>query len=408
MLLIGIYLYGFGDWEAVQKDPKLGLAGKLARRGDYLLNLLWEHEEGASKVTPLVARLQVLFENKEEYRQLLARRDSNAQRLLDMFQRLLDILKVPSPSFHRSLIVATQRLAAKSGLYPACYELTDVTTIGDRCESAGGFADIYKGSFQGRVVCVKTIRLDKKTQVDHLLKLCPLLLEEPSNCKPCSADVAEGLWFLHRTGIIHGDLKGANILIKESGRACIADFGISSIADRDILAWTTHSSAASKGGTVRWQAPEVFNPEGEDDIPNTVASDVYAWSCVVYEIFTEQVPFAHLQRDAAVMFKVSGGERPTRPPQSSPSWSAWGLTEDIWTLMEDCSKSGPEDRLTTDEIIEHLERTAPEDTRMGESDSTLSPAEVREITRQGLEHDELSVETLESLLDASYPLPRGL
>lgn len=67
MLLVGAYLYGFGNWEAMQKDPKLGLQGKffleegkkgedsasrpipnaihLVRRGDFLLSLLREHEE---------------------------------------------------------------------------------------------------------------------------------------------------------------------------------------------------------------------------------------------------------------------------------------------------------------------------------------------------------------------------
>ena len=67
MLLVGAYYYGFGNWEAIQKDPKLGLEGKffldegkkgedastkpipnaihLVRRGDFLLNLLREHHE---------------------------------------------------------------------------------------------------------------------------------------------------------------------------------------------------------------------------------------------------------------------------------------------------------------------------------------------------------------------------
>jgi len=67
MLLVGAYLYGFGNWEAMQKDDKLNLAGKffleegkkgedsasrpipnaihLVRRGDYLLTILREHEE---------------------------------------------------------------------------------------------------------------------------------------------------------------------------------------------------------------------------------------------------------------------------------------------------------------------------------------------------------------------------
>ena len=67
MLLVGAYKYGFGNWEAMAKDPRLGLEGKffleegkkgedsatkpipnaihLVRRGDFLLNLLREYNE---------------------------------------------------------------------------------------------------------------------------------------------------------------------------------------------------------------------------------------------------------------------------------------------------------------------------------------------------------------------------
>jgi len=358
--------------------------------------------------------------------------------LLDIFQRLLDLPETP-PSLQRNLIVATQRLSGRSGLYPVCYELVDVTTIGDYSESSGGFADIYKGQFQGRAVCLKTIR--KKSQMEHWLKVCSkeailwgqlshpnvvpfygiyrfenrisfvapwmehgdvnaFLKSYPAvNRVLLTLDVAEGLRYLHRNSIIHGDLKGSNILVNELGRACLTDFGISSISDKDILAWTTHSSAASKGGTVRWQAPELFDPEGDVDIHNTAASDMYAWSCVGYEIFTEDLPFASIGRATAVMLKVRAGERPMQPLKSSPSWNTWGLTEYIWVLMQDCWKANPEERPTVDQVIVRLSQVAPRDVREIESDVSLSPAQFREMTRRGLEHDEMSVETLEGLLN---------
>ena len=77
MLLVGAYLYGFGNWEAMQKDPRLGLDGKffleegkkgedsstkpipnaihLVRRGDYLLGILREHDE---KIRAIESTLQ--------------------------------------------------------------------------------------------------------------------------------------------------------------------------------------------------------------------------------------------------------------------------------------------------------------------------------------------------------------
>ncbi|KAG6846373.1 hypothetical protein H0H93_014379, partial [Arthromyces matolae] len=104
-----------------------------------------------------------------------------------------------------------------------------------------------------------------------------------SNRVSLALDVARGLEFLHSNGVVHGDLKGENVLVNDTGRACLADFGLSSISDKDILAWTSMSSAASKGGTVRWQAPELFDPEGDEEIRNSQETDIYAWACVAYE-----------------------------------------------------------------------------------------------------------------------------
>lgn len=71
--------------------------------------------------------------------------------------------------FRHNLIVATQRLSKHAGLYPACYSLKDVEVVGDHPIAAGSFADIYKGNFQGRFVCMKVIRVYQATQVEYFL-----------------------------------------------------------------------------------------------------------------------------------------------------------------------------------------------------------------------------------------------
>ncbi|KAG6830685.1 hypothetical protein H0H87_007341, partial [Tephrocybe sp. NHM501043] len=73
----------------------------------------------------------------------------------------------------------------------------------------------------------------------------------------------------------------SNVLIDNAGRARLADFGISSVSDEKILAWTAQSSSESEGGTIRWQAPEIFAVETVGGgAKNTKASDVYSWGCV--------------------------------------------------------------------------------------------------------------------------------
>lgn len=66
-------------------------------------------------------------------------------------------------------------------------------------------------------------------------------------------DIAEGLDYLHtqRPTIVHADLKGVNVLISSTGRACLADFGLSTTIDATGMNTTTTNRTA--GGTLRWQ-----------------------------------------------------------------------------------------------------------------------------------------------------------
>ena len=122
---------------------------------------------------------------------------------------------------------------------------------------------------------------------------------------------------MHSLNLVHGDLKGvglssaefqpvshfstkANILINHDRRACVADFGLSTITgvrirstggDPDTASITPDSSLMSftAGGTTRWMSPELLDPgrfgvpESEGDRP-TRQSDCYALGMVIYEV----------------------------------------------------------------------------------------------------------------------------
>ena len=115
-------------------------------------------------------------------------------------------------------------------------------------------------------------------------------------------DIAEGLHYLHtlKPSIIHGDLKGVsysicllnlsdkkakvNILITPCRRACLADFGVATAKDFTSLA-VTSAPITRTGGTLRWQAPELLDPNVDDEnCKSTLASDIYAYACVCYEV----------------------------------------------------------------------------------------------------------------------------
>ncbi|KAG5653804.1 hypothetical protein H0H81_010474 [Sphagnurus paluster] len=378
----------------------------------------------------LISRLWSILNDKTKYRTLLRSTGNRAQQLLDSFQSILDYPGL-EPAVRRSIIVGAQRLSQNTGLYPTCYNLVYVD-INVKRVAYGGFADIYKGTMLRRPVCVKVIKqLQQKEQVDYVLKkhasskegILWGQLQHPNllsiygvyrlkNNSICFvspwmhhgdisnylnkypqvdrlllvSDITLGMAYLHKNDIIHGDLKGPNILVSKSGVARIADFGLSSISDSRILAWTSNSSPASKGGTTRYRAPEQFDPAEDTDPKNSTASDVYAWACVCYEIFSGKIPFGVL-KDPTVILRVQQGRRPARPQDGSEPWTEWGLTEDIWALMEEGWVQDPSLRPTVEQLLERLRPILPEDTRQvaaGDPEE-LSPLLVRQRLRPQLD-----------------------
>jgi len=75
-----------------------------------------------------------------------------------------------------------------------------------------------------------------------------------------------------------------NILVTPASRACLADFGLATARDSKPIIMSSMSSNRTTG-TLRWQAPELLNPESDEgDGRNNMSSDVYAFACVCYEV----------------------------------------------------------------------------------------------------------------------------
>jgi serine/threonine-protein kinase len=96
------------------------------------------------------------------------------------------------------------------------------------------------------------------------------------------ADAADGLEAVHAIGVIHRDVKPANIMLDEQGNAYINDFGLAKHQDASVL-----TKPGQAVGSLDYMAPEQIR--GEDVGPPT---DVYALGCVVYECLTGAPPFA--------------------------------------------------------------------------------------------------------------------
>ncbi len=97
------------------------------------------------------------------------------------------------------------------------------------------------------------------------------------------ADACQALNFSHQHGIIHRDVKPANIMISKTGAVKVMDFGIArAIADTGNPVTQT----AAVIGTAQYLSPEQARGERVDS-----RSDVYSLGCVLYEMLTGQPPF---------------------------------------------------------------------------------------------------------------------
>jgi serine/threonine protein kinase len=99
------------------------------------------------------------------------------------------------------------------------------------------------------------------------------------------ADVAAGLEALWAAGMVHRDVKPANILLDESGRGYITDFGLAKDTQGSLL--TLPGQAL---GSMDYMAPEQIRGEQV-----SAATDIYALGCVMYECMCGRPPFAEVQ-----------------------------------------------------------------------------------------------------------------
>lgn len=125
-----------------------------------------------------------------------------------------------------------------------------------------------------------------------------LLLEELLYRQPIPLDVAlhlsrqlvDAVSYCHQQGVVHGDIKPANIIISPNNHLTLFDFGISRWLYQPTLAQRNAVRACS----CRYAAPELF----EEHIP-TIATDVFAVSCVIYRLFSGEHPFQDTTDEAS-------------------------------------------------------------------------------------------------------------
>jgi serine/threonine protein kinase len=124
---------------------------------------------------------------------------------------------------------------------------------------------------------------------------------------PVICQVAVGLDALHAAGLIHRDVKPANILLDKEGVAYITDFGLAKDSQGSLL-----TQPGQALGSVDYMAPEQIR--SEEVGPST---DVYALGCVVFECLTGSPPFAD-RRGMRTVLWAHLQDAPSNPCEVDP------------------------------------------------------------------------------------------
>ncbi|KAL4248584.1 Serine/Threonine Kinase and Pseudokinase [Abortiporus biennis] len=295
---------------------------------------------------------------------------------------------------------AMTRLVNQHHIIPGPLRLNGVMLVKNETYDSGGFGDIYLGQYQDKLVAVKCIRYNRAIESEEQHKkylkyivqeamlwanlkhehVLPFLgidwfqikKKSPSIITPWMKNgqsfvtrinlwlfqISLGLKYLHKQGIIHGDLHGKNVLISDNWDIQLADFGSSVVAEAH---GDNYSSVRT--GARKWRAPEILIPESEtghrhEDTKKltrlTKASDIYSFACICIELYTRRPPW-HQFPEYLVIIKLLNKERPERPSRSELDPGVI-LNDELWSIVQDCWDDDVRRRPSARKLVERMER----------------------------------------------------
>ncbi|KAJ6903426.1 mitogen-activated protein kinase kinase kinase NPK1-like isoform X5 [Populus alba x Populus x berolinensis] len=145
-----------------------------------------------------------------------------------------------------------------------------------------------------------------------------------------------GLEYLHKNGIMHRDIKGANILVDNKGCIKLADFG----ASKKVVELATINGAKSMKGTPYWMAPEVILQTG-----HSFSADIWSVGCTVIEMATGKPPWSQQYQEVAALFHI--GTTKSHPPIPEH------LSIEAKDFLLKCLQEVPNLRPAASELLQH-------------------------------------------------------
>ncbi|KXN84000.1 Serine/threonine-protein kinase HT1 [Leucoagaricus sp. SymC.cos] len=306
-------------------------------------------------------------------------------------QALKDHLSI---SDERNRVLALlSKITSYTHIFPRRYEIKSVK-YSPKPIAEGGFGTVYQGTETS--MCIKVMkRLDSgaltpwvkelilwaHSSHPNVLPFYGVFLEGPSDSPltclvslfmkngnlhdyaprlpqksrlPLISDVVSGLYYLHDLGVVHGDLKGQNILISDEGRGLITDFGAAHITT------ATAASGSLSATTLRFSAPEMIlgNKKPSKEF------DIWSVGCLFYEVLSRKVPYHEYKMEVQIIAALSRKEPPSRPgtvaddTEEKDDWDDdfdqdWDTIDDqAWSLIMKCCTPEPESRPDIESVKE--------------------------------------------------------
>ncbi|XP_005993485.1 proto-oncogene serine/threonine-protein kinase mos [Latimeria chalumnae] len=260
---------------------------------------------------------------------------------------------------------------------------------------SGGFGSVYKGTYYGKTVAVKKVKKSTKNKLAsrqsfwaelntaHLshhnivrVVAATACVPEPENqdnlgtiimeyagnttlhhriyssaeplglqtCLKFSIDVLQGLVFLHSHGVVHLDLKPANVLITEQEVCKIGDFGCSQKLPKGTDLAPRGAQVYHLGGTYTHRAPELLKG-GEA----TRKADIYSFAITLWQMITREQPFSG-DRQCVLYAVVAYNLRPT----FTAAFSTVAGGQELRGLLDECWNSDPSERPSAKQLLTNL------------------------------------------------------
>ncbi|KAG2342720.1 WD40 repeat-like protein [Suillus weaverae] len=201
--------------------------------------------------------------------------------------------------------------------------------------TSGGFGDIWKcelvkpdGAVQVAVKTIRAFESDNEVLMRKNNRVMCSSMASPQQIN-CPWGLDRGVCgHIQKVLITDVQILQSNVLISGNGRACLADFGLSTI----ILEFIgTSYFTSSIRGHVRWVAAELCEVSEDGELSLSTECDIYSFGSITLQVLTCKVPYYNVKKDIAVLGQVIKGMKLEPPPESQIAPGHWEFIQRCWS-----------------------------------------------------------------------------